>query len=137
MEKLSLGDITVSVKLKIDGRFGRTFIVLIKRKAYILKITDGFGEAITKAEHMQGGHNKILHFSRPDLHAVLVAEADEIDPVARQVAADQLPRLRKYDVETACFALLRIIQGIHTPLPARRIRETQPGAGRGQAVDVE
>ena len=52
MEKLSLGDITVSVKLKIDGRFGRTFIVLIRRKAYILKITDGFGEAITKAEHM-------------------------------------------------------------------------------------
>lgn len=52
MEKISLGDITVSVKLRIDGKFGRTFIVLIKRKAYILKITDGFGEAITKANHM-------------------------------------------------------------------------------------
>ena len=52
MEKISLGDITVSVKLKIDGKFGRTFIVLIKRKAYILKITNGFGEVITKAKHM-------------------------------------------------------------------------------------
>lgn len=52
MEKISLGDITVSVKLRINGKYGRTFIVLIKRKAYILKITDGFGEAITKASHM-------------------------------------------------------------------------------------
>lgn len=52
MEKISLGDITVSVKLKINGRYGRTFIVLIKRKAYILKITDGFSEAITTASHM-------------------------------------------------------------------------------------
>lgn len=52
MEKMSLGDITVSVKLKINGKYGRTFIVLLNRKAYILKIVDGFGEVITKASHM-------------------------------------------------------------------------------------
>lgn len=52
MEKISLGDITVSVKLKINGRYGRTFIVLIRRKAYVLKITDGFSEMLTTASHM-------------------------------------------------------------------------------------